>query len=186
LSKPKRPSLYGEDIPLSRDLIPQWIIDRIESHAREAGLDVYRDPDLKSDGVTAIALSGKILVLDIELRTSLPPDNKIALTSLKLSHAPPSNAPPLPPLPSEDLLDELLSNSLLDFIDEAYKEEPDCVKAAEHVGKFSDSLRYLTMLDGFASSEGEEGKGVRWFREIVSVSQEVESLTTKEASAVAQ
>ncbi|KDQ21384.1 hypothetical protein BOTBODRAFT_141621 [Botryobasidium botryosum FD-172 SS1] len=175
-----RPIIYGEDIPLSRPLIPDWILSRIQFRVGAANIMVYPETDAR-EGKTTFTCGGKVLVLDIELRRlKITEDNDtaLALTSLKVSHA--VDAIPSPSSPSDVYMDALLSNLLRDFITEAYKPDPDCLRAAAYGLAFQWHLEYLHRLDIFADKEG-----LKWFKDVATLTAKCETVAKLEAEAIA-
>ncbi|KAF9516646.1 hypothetical protein BS47DRAFT_1380866 [Hydnum rufescens UP504] len=125
LGPKNRPQLYGDDVPYSRLLLPEYITTRLEASASAAGLEVYKDEENDN---TVFVCGGKVLVLDVTLlnhtRSGLSNDSMptISLTSLKISHALPTDDTPVHgPLPSDTLLSALLASDVNAFAPEGVR-----------------------------------------------------------------
>lgn len=181
-----RPSIYGEDIPFERSLLPGWIVSRVEACARAAGLDTYKDENAK-EGNVSLLCGGKAVVLDVEFRIRplhLPSadDIGIGLSSIKISVAPPAEGTALPASPYEIHLDNLFQSLVSEFITLAHAANADCLLAARPMAEFQRHLEYLMHIDRLATEEGEAG--ARWFRHVGSTAAFAEGICTQEASAL--
>lgn len=182
LGRRRRPSLYGEDIPSERALMPNYIISSIELSISSAGLDVFKDDSANN---TTFVCGGKILMLDVTLQKHAEENAPltVSLMMLKISHAPQGDdSNSQNSLPSDKHLSDLLATLVESFITEAHREHPDRIHVGSLLDEFNKHLKYLSQVDGMAS---EAPEGTRWLREIGLTSIDVESLMNQEAKRVA-
>lgn len=175
--KTRSHSLYGEDVPLDRNVLP-WILRRLEQWGKAVGMEVFQEPP--QSGELTCLMAGKVVVADIvfTVADSAP---ETSLKSLKLSYASPNESSASSPLflpdendPSESYsLDKFLFDTLGAFVDEVQKGDdialPDASQAAKLGETFSDHLKYLMKLDTLASSTQSGEHSMHWLNGVHSV-----------------
>ncbi|KAJ7690619.1 hypothetical protein B0H17DRAFT_935787 [Mycena rosella] len=175
---------YGEDIPTDPQAIVGWCIERLESWAKSAGMETY-----KEDGREAgMLLAGTVLVMEVEfsINREEPLDPKLDVASVKTSYAIPNSDSGVTSNTDGSIsLDAFLAGNIQKFCAELKKTEE--VRDPREVAKLGvavlDQLRYLVMLDRLAASK--EGGGVRWFVDIDQLCSILEFFSKSEAEAVA-
>ncbi|KAJ7497097.1 hypothetical protein FB451DRAFT_1210047 [Mycena latifolia] len=175
---------YGEDIPTDARAIVGWCIERLESWAKSAGMETY-----KEDGREAgMLLAGTVLVMEVEFSISReePLNPKLDVASVKTSYAIPNSDSGVTSNTDGSIsLDAFLAGSIQKFCTELNKSEE--VRDPREVARLGaavlDQLRYLVMLDRLASSKDEGG--VRWFVDIDQLCSILENFSKSEAEAVA-
>lgn len=178
---------YGEDIPPNTSIV-DWFLARIEEWGKSANMQVFSDPE--PGGKVAIAMAGKILVLDIEFQVDHTDDDvNISLKSLKSSHASPLDAPATAAstISAVDAsLDTFLTAVIEEYLEELLRKESrrDPILIAKLGRHMKDYLRYIMKLDHLAQREIEGGS--RWFTEGDDLSSVAQLIVPKEATTVAQ
>ncbi|EIN11734.1 hypothetical protein PUNSTDRAFT_98957 [Punctularia strigosozonata HHB-11173 SS5] len=173
---------FGEDIPATRDAIPGWVVSRVEAWGRSAGMEAFRDED--QGRRIALALAGKVIVIDIEFAVSAEAeDTTIRVVSVKNSYAVPSgeSANPTGNTGGSTSLDGFLAVVLQKFIDLVEKplDDQNPIAAAQVGSRLSQHLGYLMRLDALAVQEGDAG--LRWFTSIDNLASTAERFATVEA-----
>ncbi|KAJ7647522.1 hypothetical protein FB45DRAFT_893657 [Roridomyces roridus] len=175
---------YGEDIPIDPSAIVAWCIERLESWAKSAGLETY-----KEDGREAgLLLAGTVLVAEVEFSVDRgdPLKPKLDVASVKTSYAIADSDSGVTSNTSGSIsLDAFLAGSIQKFCTEVKK--PEEVRDPRQVEKLGnsvrDQLRYLAMLDKLAARK--EDGGIRWFVDIDQLCSTLELFSKSEAEAVA-
>lgn len=183
---------YGENVPLDRSALMDWIVSRLESWGTSVGMETFKD-DLMRDGEWTVVLGGKLLVLDIDFSSGPTSDVKgprIEVDRLKTSYAVPNAAIDgsiTANTEGSTSLDELLAGSIRAFLHEVQK-DPEVQDAleAERLGMvIVGHLKYLMMLDRLAARKEAAGGGIRWFVDVDELGVGVEKFAQSEADAVA-
>lgn len=132
-----------------------------------------------------VVLGGKVLVIDIDLAVDRADPNRLAVSvaNVKTSYAIPNVATSSTTQGSASL-DGFLADRVRAFLKEVQREpqEQDSVEAARLGALFSESLKYLMMLDQLALDEGDGG--LRWFSEIDALALDTEKFAISEAQGV--
>lgn len=171
------PGAYGEDIPLDRNALGDWLVSRIVAWGGKAGMDAF--PEAEDDGKRTITLGGKVLVLDVEL--VVRPEMKIA--SVRVSFAVPSEGSQT--TEGSASLGAIFYDGLQAFVDEVLKgEAADPVEAAKIGYHVQDGLKYLMELDRLAATE--DDSGIRWFQGVDRLGVMLESVARMESDALKQ
>jgi hypothetical protein len=137
-------------------------------------MEMFREEE--QTGKTTVVLGGKVLVVDIDFNIRRP---RIDIANVKTSYAVPETTSNAQGSPS---LDAFLKLSIQAFLDEVQREEVDRLEA-ERLGKFVlEQLRYLMVLDGFATKNG----GVKWFSAADAVEKVVSEVAKVEAEIIAK
>ncbi|KAJ7502805.1 hypothetical protein B0H11DRAFT_1986434 [Mycena galericulata] len=174
---------YGEDIPIDPLAIVGWCIERLESWAKSAGMESY-----KEDGREAsMLLAGTVLVVEVEfsVNSDEPLKPKLDVASVKTSYAiADSDSGVTSNTDGSISLDAFLAGSIQKFCTEL--EKPEDMRNPREVAKLGgvvlDHLRYLVMLDKLAARK--EDGGVRWFVDIDQLCSILENFSKSEAEAV--
>ncbi|KAJ7209620.1 hypothetical protein GGX14DRAFT_452261 [Mycena pura] len=175
---------YGEDIPMDPQAIVGWCIERLQTWAKLAGLETY-----KEDGrETGILLAGTVLVVEVELSVNHedPLNPKLDVASVKTSYAiPNSDSGVTSNTDGSSSLDAFLAGTIQKFCDELKNAEEvrDPLQVAKLGTSVLNQLRYLVMLDRLAA--GKEDGGVRWFVDVDQLCSVLETLSRSEAEVVA-
>lgn len=165
---------YGEDVPFDRDALVDWCIARIEAWGKSVGMEMFKEEERA--GKTTVVLGGKVLVVDIYFDVQRP---RIDVASVKTSYAVPETVSNAEGSPS---LDVFLKWSIQAFLDEVQREAVDRLEA-ERLGKFVlEQLRYLMMLDGFATGS----EGVKWFSAVDTLEEMAMEVAKAEAEVIAK
>ncbi|KAJ7128904.1 hypothetical protein C8R43DRAFT_683610 [Mycena crocata] len=175
---------YGEDIPLDSQAIIGWCIERLESWAKSAGMETY-----KEDGREAgMLLAGTVLVMEVDLSVNRedPLNPKLDVANVKTSYAIANSDSGVTSNTQGSIsLDAFLAGSIQKFCDELKKTEE--VRDPREVAKLGatvlEQLRYLVMLDRLAAAK--DDGGVRWFVDIDQLCSTLENFSKSEAEAVA-
>lgn len=176
---------YGEDIPLSCLLIPDWIMSRVEEWGRAAGMEVFKETHAQSDhDQFTTTFAGQVLVLDVEFAVFRHPDDpKVRLNGVKTTIAVDS-VDSTTKSKSPFTLDALLMASLGSFMGEAQKRplEQDCIKAAKLGARFQQHMDDLVAIDQLAVPEKESSRSpsVQWFEIIGEAGAVAEGLAKEE------
>ncbi|KAJ7287378.1 hypothetical protein C8J57DRAFT_1430963 [Mycena rebaudengoi] len=174
----KRPgTAYGEDIPLDPHLIVGWCMERLESWARSAGMEAYKEDGREA----AMLLAGTVLVVEVE-DASNP---KLDVANVKTSYAIPSTESGITSnTEGSASLDGFLAGSIQKFCDEVKKAEDvrDPLKVAKLGDAILDQLRYLVVLDRLAARK--DDGGVRWFTDIDQLCSTLENFSRTEAEQI--
>jgi hypothetical protein len=168
---------YGVEFPVSVALVSEFFIERLKTWSTSVGMQFYNE---FREECIAVSLSGRILVIDIELKVA---PTRTEVLALKISYAFPN--PPNGMLTKEGspLLNALLKRCMESFLEELQgRQDP---LEAEKRGRFvSEQLVYLMMLDKLAADEGVSG--VRWFKETERIASVAEEVARGELEAVAR
>ncbi|KAJ7124939.1 hypothetical protein C8R44DRAFT_668822 [Mycena epipterygia] len=175
---------YGEDIPMDPQAIVGWCLERLESWAKSAGMETYRE-----DGREAgMLLAGTVLVMELDLSVNRedPLTPKLDVASVKTSYAIPNSDSGVTSNTDGSIsLDAFLAGSIQRFCTELKK--PEEARDPREVAKLGvavlDQLRYLVMLDRLAAKK--DDGGVRWFVDIDQLCSILETFSKSEAEAVA-
>lgn len=148
-------------------------------------MQVYKETQ---DKVTLI-LSGKILVLDIEIKVQRTPKLSLEMVSLKSTQAFPSDAAAAtaPSLPtSGSFIDDFILKTFREYLTEVQKDPKDIKvwHAAVLCRNLKRDLHHLMKLDNLAQRTHEGGS--RWFTEVDDLSSVAKQLAPKEARTVAR
>ncbi|KAK7692557.1 hypothetical protein QCA50_004187 [Cerrena zonata] len=177
---------YGEDIPLDRTQMVEWCISRIETWAKDAGMETFKD-DAKNGHVSAL-FGGKVLVMDIDF--SIGQSNEavpiLGVTHVKTSYAVPNGPANTSNIAGSASLDSFLTDCLRRFVVEVQKDEEsqNIMEAARLGSLIADHMKYLMKQDQLAAREGDNG--LRWFNGIDRLVADIlEPFATKEAERVA-
>lgn len=160
-----------------------WCIERLESWAKSAGMETY-----KEDGREAgMLLAGTVLVVEVEFSVNRedPLNPKLDVASVKTSYAiADSDSGVTSNTDGSISLDAFLAGSIQKFCTELKKKEEvrDPREVAKLGGFVLDQLRYLVMLDKLAARK--EDGGVRWFVDIDQLCSILEKFSKTEAEAV--
>ncbi|KAF7362076.1 hypothetical protein MVEN_00553200 [Mycena venus] len=175
---------YGEDIPMEPEAVVGWCIERLESWAKSAGMETY-----KEDGREAgMLLAGTVLVMEVEFSVNReePLNPKLDVASVKTSYAIPNSESGLTSNTDGSIsLDAFLAGTIQKFCTELKKSEEtrDPREVARLGVAVLDQLRYLVMLDRLAARK--DDGGVRWFVDIDQLCSILETFSKSEAEAVA-
>lgn len=177
---------YGEDVPLDRTRTADWCISRIETWAKNAGMETFREQE--EAGHMIVVLGGKVLVIDIKFsldhtNTAIP---VLGVTSVKTSYAIPNGAANTSTTAGSASLDGFLMGCLRRFIVEVQKDEgiQDIMEAARLGSLIAEHMTYLMKEDQLALREGDSG--LRWFNEIDRIAADIlEPFAAKEAAKIA-
>ncbi|GJJ06302.1 hypothetical protein Clacol_000493 [Clathrus columnatus] len=178
---------YGEEVPSNLVPIDEWFSAQLESWAQEAGMQVYTDRE--TENKITLILSGKILVLDIDIKVYHNPNIHLEMVSLKSTQAFPldaaaATAPSLPT--SGSFIDDFILKTFREYLVEIQKDSKDI--NVEHISKLCRSLKrdlhHLMKLDNLAQRIQEGGS--RWFTEVDDLSSVAKQLAPKEAVTVAR
>jgi len=167
---------YGEDVPLDRNVLP-WIVDRLETWAREAGMEVFHESD---GGDFTCALAGKVVVVDVVLGATATSDDsasrRFSTKQLKISYAVgvDATATPVPtfipsPVNSEEKfsLESVLGDALDAFVvavqDGSDITPPDAVAVKELGQRIKELLSQLMQLDNLSD---ETKQTEQWFTSV--------------------
>lgn len=175
---------YGEDIPMDPRSIVGWCIERLESWAKSAGMETY-----KEDGREAgMLLAGTVLVMEVDFSVNReePLNPKLDVASVKTSYAMPNSDSGVTSNTDGSVsLDAFLTGSIQKFCSELKK--PEATRDPRKIAKLGvavlDQLRYLVMLDKLASRK--DDGGVKWFVDIDQLCPILENFSKSEAEAVA-
>ncbi|KAJ7251801.1 hypothetical protein B0H12DRAFT_1118930 [Mycena haematopus] len=175
---------YGEDIPMDPKAVVNWCIERLESWAKSAGMETY-----KEDGREAgMLLAGTVLVVEVEfsINREEPLNPKLDVASVKTSYAIANSESGLTSNTDGSVsLDAFLAKTIQQFCSELKKSEE--TRDPREVAKLGvvvlDQLRYLVMLDRLAARKNDGG--VRWFVDIDQLCSILENFSKSEAEAVA-
>ncbi|KAJ7668419.1 hypothetical protein DFH06DRAFT_1181631 [Mycena polygramma] len=176
---------YGEDIPMDPQQLVGWCIERLESWAKSAGMETY-----KEDGREAgMLLAGTVLVMEVEFSVNReePLNPVLDVASVKTSYAiPNSDSGVTSNTDGSVSLDAFLAGTIQKFCNELKKpEEARDPRQIAKLGRVAvlDQLRYLVMLDRLAARK--DDGGVRWFVDIDQLCSILETFSKNEAEAVA-
>ena len=177
--------LYGEDIPLDRTLLLEWLISKLEAWGSSAGMESFKEDE--TDGRIAVTLGGKVIVIDVNLlvdRTDIHVP-RISLASVKTSYAV-LNGTSGGTTSGSISLDGFLSDCLRAFLTQVQldEEEQNPEEVARTTTRISDDLKYVMKLDQLALREGEQG--LRWFHNMDTLSAQAEDVAAREAESVAR
>ncbi|KZV62816.1 hypothetical protein PENSPDRAFT_590823 [Peniophora sp. CONT] len=173
----RQPGAYGEEIPLDQNALGDWFVSRIVEWGGKAGMDAF--PEAEDDGKRAIALGGKVLVLDVEL--VVRPQIKIA--AVRVSFAVPSESAHT--TEGSASLGAVFYDGLQAFADEVLKgEQANPVEAAKIGCRVQDGLKYLMDLDRLAATE--DDTGIRWFQDTDRLGVMLEGVAKMESDALKQ
>jgi hypothetical protein len=161
-----------------------WCIERLESWAKSAGMETY-----KEDGREAgMLLAGTVLVMEVEFSVNReePLNPKLDVASVKTSYAIPNSDSGVTSNTDGSIsLDAFLAGTIQNFCTELKKSEE--VRDPRQVAKLGvavlEQLRYLVMLDRLAARK--DDGGVRWFVDIDQLCSILENFSKSEAEAVA-
>jgi hypothetical protein len=182
---------YGEDIPLSKSLVPNWCIERIESWGKSAQMECFKDPQPAGDhDLVNIVFGGKVLVIDIVLKVFNAPSTspRLELSSIKSTLATSQSASS--PSMSPETVEMLLFDSLEKYIAECQKPPlvQDCGYARLLANVFQKHLKHLVELDRITvvKEEGEAFKveGVSWLEEVGAIGGMCEQFALQELSSI--
>ncbi|KAF8170244.1 hypothetical protein K438DRAFT_1854278 [Mycena galopus ATCC 62051] len=175
---------YGEDIPMDPKATVDWCIERLESWAKSAGMEAYKEDGREA----AILLAGTVLVMEVEFSVNREDllNPKLDVASLKTSYAIPNSESGLTSNTDGSVsLDAFLAQTIQQFCSELKKSEE--ARDPREVAKLGvgvlDQLRYLVMLDRLAARK--DDGGVRWFVDIDKLCPTLENFSKSEAEAVA-
>ncbi|TDL26215.1 hypothetical protein BD410DRAFT_784285 [Rickenella mellea] len=181
----RRVATYGEDIPLDRAEIVDWCISRLEHWGKSAGMEIFKEEHV---GRMTVVLGGKVLVVDIDfmIDRSTPSLPRIDVANVKTSHATSSAATENTPAERSMSLDEFIKCSLRNYLEEVQAADsvPDSTKAAKMAHDFESHLKYLMKLDQLADEERDTG--IRWFKDVTTLTSAMNRAHTLEAEAVAR
>ncbi|KAJ6603126.1 hypothetical protein B0H10DRAFT_648335 [Mycena sp. CBHHK59/15] len=175
---------YGEDVPLDPQAIMGWCLERLESWAKAAGMEAY-----KEDGREAgMLLAGTVLVVEVEFAISHenPLDPKLGVVGVKTSYAiPSSDSGATSNTDGSISLDAFLAGTIQKFCTEVKKpeEERDPREVANLGVAVLEQLRYLVMLDQLAARK--DDGGLRWFVDVDQLCPTLEGFSKSEAEVVA-
>lgn len=161
-----------------------WCIERLESWAKSAGMETY-----KEDGREAgMLLAGTVLVMEVEfsINREEPLSPKLDVASVKTSYAIPNSESGLTSNTDGSVsLDAFLAGTIQKFCNELKRpeDERDPREVARLGVAVLDQLRYLVMLDRLAAQK--DDGGVRWFVDIDQLCSILENFSKSEAEAVA-
>lgn len=177
---------YGEDIPLDRARIADWCISRIETWAKDAGMETFREQ--LEGGRISVVLGGKVLVVDIDFSVdqAIEAIPVLGVTSVKTSYAVPNGAANTSTTAGSASLDGFLTECIRRFITEVQKDEDsqDTMEASRLGSLIAEHMKYLMKQDQLAAREGDSG--LRWFNGIDRLAADIlEPFATKEAVRVA-
>ena len=184
--------LYGEDIPLDRNLLVLWFISKLEAWGTDAGMEAFKEDE--HDGKITIMLGGKVIVVDITVAVNrTEPDwPKMSLASVKTSYAIPGQAQAQgsqgggTTTGGSISLDGFMTDSLQAFMDEIQKDDElqDPERVARMATRMAEDVKYLMTLDHLALREGDQG--LRWFTNMDLLSVHAEKVAYHEAESVAK
>ncbi|EJD52546.1 hypothetical protein AURDEDRAFT_149252 [Auricularia subglabra TFB-10046 SS5] len=184
--------LYGEDIPLDRNVLP-WIIARLKAWGEAVGMDVFFDPP--AGGEQTVTMAGKVVVCDIVFSAS-ESTSATALKSLKLSYASASahigTSPVFRPNATDATecysLDQFLLDTLGAFVDEVQKGDdivlPDASQSARLSETFRKHLGDLMKLDTLAAGSAAGELNIGWLNGVNNVAELAWSVTQAEESLI--
>ncbi|KAJ6497863.1 hypothetical protein C8R45DRAFT_984493, partial [Mycena sanguinolenta] len=175
---------YGEDIPMDTKTIVDWCIERLESWAKSAGMETYKEDGREA----AMLLAGTVLVMEVEFSINRedPLNPKLDVASVKTSYAIPNSESGLTSNTDGSVsLDAFLAKTIQQFCSELKKSEEtrDPREVARLGAAVLDQLRYLVMLDRLAARK--DDGGVRWFVDIDQLCSILENFSKSEAEIVA-
>ncbi|KAF7375971.1 hypothetical protein MSAN_00011700 [Mycena sanguinolenta] len=175
---------YGEDIPMDPKAIVDWCLERLESWAKSAGMETYKEDGREA----AMLLAGTVLVMEVEFSMNRedPVDPKLDVASVKTSYAIPNSESGLTSNTDGSVsLDAFLAKTIQQFCSELKK--PEETRDPREVARLGtgvlDQLRYLVMLDRLAARK--DDGGVRWFVDIDQLCSILENFSKSEAEIVA-
>ncbi|OBZ67218.1 Tripeptidyl-peptidase sed3 [Grifola frondosa] len=160
---------YGEDIPLDRNRITEWCLERLQAWGTSAGMESFKEDE--SGGRIPMVLGGKVLVMDIEfsVNRTVPEKPVLDVTRLKRSFAI-SNGTAGSTTDGSVSLDGFLAERLRAFLKQVHR-EPDVQDSVE-----------AARLGALGEGDG----GLRWFNDIDHLAVDIETFATREADAIAR
>ncbi|KAH8119036.1 hypothetical protein DFH11DRAFT_1686038 [Phellopilus nigrolimitatus] len=172
--------VYGEPIPLDRDVITEWCISRIEQWGRKMGMEIFKDEE--RNGHTVVMLGGKVLVVEVDFAIQRSAfdvsDSRISVASVKTSHAL-SSGTTGNTLERSTSLDEFILRTWNIYLDEVQSDAVESsMRAAQLAKDIQSHLAYLMKLDVLASQEGDTG--LRWFNDLGLISAVTERVAKAE------
>ncbi|TIA93667.1 hypothetical protein E3P81_00841 [Wallemia ichthyophaga] len=133
------------------DQSPSSLMTRIESAAKELGLEAFQDHSTHAQfTVHTVTIAGTILVIDVDLTSS--PNQQPSLTRLQTSYATNSNSALEP-------IDKLLVNDLNDFVapkSDLSSTESTPLRSERAFQRFKRNLHQLVLLDKLSQNLGNE------------------------------
>jgi hypothetical protein len=186
--KGRNTEIYGEDIPLSKNLISSWMIEKIESCGKEAKMECYKDPQPAGEyDITTLVFGGKVLVIDIVIKVFNAPSisPRVELSSIKSSLAT-SHSTSNSSL-SPETVDRLLFETLNKYVKECQKPPlvQNCVYARSIRNVFTSHLRQLNELDRMTMvKEDLKVDGISWLEEVGSIGKCCEEHALREATSM--